>query len=672
MVRRIVFLVMTAVIILATRTYSAEDRYMRLTRISYIQGNVSCQRSPETDWSAASVNMPLEPGDRIYTGPNGRIEIEFEDDSVLRLAENTDVEFLSLDDERVQLRMLVGIASLAVSSNSDFEINTPAAAFNIVRKGMYRFEIDENGVSDAIVRAGKLEAANNYFSHSVDARQRIRIRLGTDGNREIMAYDQRDAWDEWTDRRVLDRRAYASRQYLPDTVYMGAAELDRYGRWIYVGEYGWAWTPNSAGAYWSPYSVGRWCYRPLFGWTWVSYEPWGWLPYHYGRWQRHASYGWCWLPGEGFAFNFWSPGLVAFYQGAGWVSWGPLGPGDYYNIHQYHYNHRVYHYQMERLSGLHHRSPGDFFHRNTPGAFRTVDMDRFRSGAFHERSTDSRFGHITHPWKEGNLVRDRLDMKPSSVSYKPAPDRPSVRPRLDHDRPVVVRNEPPKEYGNRNQFNRITNPQIPSVPSRWSAGSGDRKSEERRNPERLGNSNRSRGSMDRQSQRPAVENREQRSPQTWPQSEGTRFGSPEKTAPSPAISNREPSVPRNNSRWQYERPVITVPPHPAEAPRPSQSPRENQNNSSQNRVVPEPRQGTSPPSDSNPSRWRTEGRSDQNPSSSEMRNERPSAQPSRINDRPQQERSAPAPNSERSPSRWGNDRNRGDSQNSQGQGRRGR
>jgi hypothetical protein len=662
MVRRISFIILTAVIIMATWAFSADDRYLRLTRISYIEGDVSYQRSPEVDWSAASINMPMEPGDRIYTGPNGRIEIEFEDNTVLRLAENTDVEFLSLNDDRVQLRMLVGLATLSVSSNSDFEINTPAAAFNTVSQGIYRFEVDESGTSNAIVRVGKMEAANNYFSCSIDSRQRIRVRPGTDGNREVMAYDGRDIWDEWTDRRVIDLRASTSRRYLPSTVSMGSAELDRYGRWVTIAGYGSAWVPNDVDSYWSPYSVGRWCYRPSFGWTWVSYEPWGWLPYHYGRWQQHASFGWCWIPGEGFSFNFWSPGLVAFYSGTGWISWCPLGPGDYYNINHYHYNRGIYQYQVDRLRRLHTRAAGDSFNRNARGAFRTVDVDRFRSGSFNERSSDSRWGNIARPWKEGNFVRERFDLAPNSASFRAAPDRPAARPRMDRERPVVVRSEPPSRENNRNhnQFSRITNPQVPPAPSRWSIGREPSNNENRRESGRPepAKSNSSRWSINREVPRPSIGNREQERLQTQP--ERIAPASQERTAPEQGMSHRDQSTPQNNSRWRNDRPVISTPPLPAAPPSPSEPQRENRNFGSRERIVTEPSQGNSPPSDATPSRWRTEGRSEHASPSSNNQSERPSESTSRSVKEPSQEKS----NSGHNLGRWGSIRDKDDSRKS--------
>jgi hypothetical protein len=345
-----------------------EKSYTRIARLSYIEGRVSFQHDSEIDWSAASINLPLEPGDRIYTGVDGRAEIQFDDGSSFRMAENSDVEFLSLKQELIQLRMLLGLATLSVVGDADFEINTPAAAFNTLREGVYRFDVVENGDTDAIVRKGALEAANNEFSRRLRAGELLHVSQG-DINPAMSLYDRRDAWDEWNDRRNADLRVDGNQQYLPANVYIGSSDLYQYGRWINVESYGTAWIPYAVDAAWTPYSTGRWCYRPFFGWTWVSYEPWGWLPYHYGRWYRNSLYGWCWLPGPAFSFNFWSPALVTFYSGPGWISWCPLGPGDYYDIRNYHYNRGIYGSQLADLQRLHNRAVGDPFNRYVPGAF---------------------------------------------------------------------------------------------------------------------------------------------------------------------------------------------------------------------------------------------------------------------------------------------------------------
>jgi hypothetical protein len=468
MTRRFFFLVLSFSLIgIAAWANPNEDDYTRLARLSYLEGHVSYQHIADVEWAAGSINLPLEPGDRVYTGPDGKAEIEFDDGSIYRLAQNTDVEILSLKDDLIQLRVLVGLSTLMVSSDTDFEINTPAAAFNPLRKGVYRFDINEDGVTIVIVRKGKLEAANNHFSRRIESGELLNVESEETGNPDFARYDRRDEWDEWNDRRNADLNAYADTSYVPDNVYIGVSELQRYGRWVQIDTYGNAWVPEYADVSWSPYSAGRWCYRPMYGWTWISYEPWGWLPYHYGRWYHSSVYGWCWIPGPAYSFGFWSPGLVAFYNGPGWISWCPLGPGDYYDFNNYHYNHRSYVQVLDQMRRLHARAPGDLFHRDERGAFHTVSTDRFRNGGLGNRGRSSDWENVDRPWSHGNLVRDRLNVQPTPASFRAVPDAQPIQPaRTSRALPSVVRTSPGTNLRGQGQFSRITNPQIPSLPPR--------------------------------------------------------------------------------------------------------------------------------------------------------------------------------------------------------------
>jgi hypothetical protein len=52
------------------------DPPARVARLSLAQGKVSFQPSGETEWSEATVNRPVSTGDRLYTDPGARAELE--------------------------------------------------------------------------------------------------------------------------------------------------------------------------------------------------------------------------------------------------------------------------------------------------------------------------------------------------------------------------------------------------------------------------------------------------------------------------------------------------------------------------------------------------------------------------------------------------------------------
>ncbi|HKR60490.1 MAG TPA: DUF6600 domain-containing protein, partial [Pyrinomonadaceae bacterium] len=137
--------------------------------------------------------------------------------------------------------------------------------------------------------------------------------------------------DDW----VADRERYLAERFRYDTdrydsYVWGAEDLDAYGNWSYVNDYGWIWRPHvtiiNNYSNWAPYRYGTWTWVSPYGWTWVGYEPWGWAPYHYGRWVYYNNY-WAWCPRSYYYRHrsWWRPALVAFNISIGnHISWYPL------------------------------------------------------------------------------------------------------------------------------------------------------------------------------------------------------------------------------------------------------------------------------------------------------------------------------------------------------------
>ncbi|MDW8480032.1 MAG: hypothetical protein RML12_09920 [Xanthomonadales bacterium] len=132
--------------------------------------------------------------------------------------------------------------------------------------------------------------------------------------------------------RELDRAA--ALRYVPDDL-IGYRELDRYGRWEVVRDYGPVWFPSRVSLGWTPYRYGHWVWLPVYGWTWIDEAPWGFAVSHYGRWIWWGG-RWGWVPCPRRYRAYWAPALVVFYGGRHWsvgyasapVGWFPLGPGD--------------------------------------------------------------------------------------------------------------------------------------------------------------------------------------------------------------------------------------------------------------------------------------------------------------------------------------------------------
>ncbi len=104
------------------------------------------------------------------------------------------------------------------------------------------------------------------------------------------------------------------------------SSLGPYGNWISVEGGVYAWQPAGVEQGWRPYYDGHWIWTDD-GWYWDSDEPWAWATYHYGRWYDDDYYGWVWIPGYD-----WAPAWVEWRFGGGAMGWAPLGPYALFSI----------------------------------------------------------------------------------------------------------------------------------------------------------------------------------------------------------------------------------------------------------------------------------------------------------------------------------------------------
>jgi len=317
-----------------------------VARVSLIHGDVSTQRGDSGDWSAAALNQPLMTGDKVSSGDNARTEVQLDFANVLRIGPNSKANIATLTKKNIQIQLSQGIANYTVSKDSEAEpeIDTPNVSVHPAHHdGVFRIEIRPDGDTIVIVRQGEAQIATPQGSTEVHAGEMATVRGDTDNAQyKISQAPDRDDWDRWnSDRDHLIRNANS--WHHTNRYYTGTQDLDAYGSWKNVPDYGDVWVPNESDG-WAPYRNGNWVYEPYYGWTWVGYEPWGWAPYHYGRWFWYGN-SWAWWPGPvgGFYRPFWAPAYVSFWGwgggfgfGFGWGGWGgfgwlPLGPCDWFH-----------------------------------------------------------------------------------------------------------------------------------------------------------------------------------------------------------------------------------------------------------------------------------------------------------------------------------------------------
>jgi hypothetical protein len=315
----------------------------RVARLSFFSGPVSFSPAGEDEWALATPNRPLVTGDRLWADAGGRAELQA-GNVALRLGESTNVNVLNLDDRTTQLELTQGslyVRVWRIDRGDTVEIDTPNLAFTVDRVGRYRIDVDADGnVTTVAVFAGQGEAYGEGAAYRIAAGDRYSF-SGT-GLRDyeysdVGAPDDFDSWAAERDRRY---ETSVSARYVSRDV-IGYQDLDQYGTWSVVADYGNVWYPRSVPSGWAPYRTGHWVWIDPWGWTWIDDAPWGFAPYHYGRWA-FVTGRWGWIPGPVSVRPVYAPALVAFIGGgdlrlslsvggvAAGIAWFPLGPGEVY------------------------------------------------------------------------------------------------------------------------------------------------------------------------------------------------------------------------------------------------------------------------------------------------------------------------------------------------------
>jgi uncharacterized protein DUF6600/FecR-like protein len=422
-----------------------------VARISVIRGDASTQRGDSGDWSAATVNQPLEAGDKISTGANAQAEVQLDFADVLRLDQHAQANIAALGNQQIQIQVAQGLVNFSIfkHSESDVEIDTPNVAVHPSHnEGSFRVEVISDTETQVIVRNGDAEISTPQGSTHVSKGQLITIQgSGQDAQYKITDAPDKDAFDEWNSDRDKQIQQAQSWQHT-DPYYVGTQDLDNNGNWVDSPDYGQVWEPN-VGPGWAPYQDGQWVWEPYYGWTWTSYEPWGWAPYHYGRWFLCGD-SWAWWPGPiyggfggwgwggrfgwGFGFGWggfyrpiWAPAYVSFFGfgggfgvGFGRYGWLPIGPGDrffpWYGGFGARFGFADINHLGFRSGGFAPLRAGGFstlgFAGNDRlrGALSTVPADHFGAGRFNSTPASRDMIH------EGSMMTGRMPVAPTRAS----------------------------------------------------------------------------------------------------------------------------------------------------------------------------------------------------------------------------------------------------------------
>jgi len=309
----------------------------RVGSVSLLAGPVTMVDLASGSREDALLNWPVTAGWRIESGRTGRAEVRI-GSAALRLDEDTTVDFVRLDDRFIQIAVLRGSVALRLRNRevlNELELLTQRERIVFDEIGRYRIDVDRTpGLTAITAFTGRVRIASSGSSFMIADGQRGELSAPPLISFQLLAA-LGDRFDDWAAARDARDDASRSAAYVSRET-TGIETLDEYGDWNNVEEYGTVWFPRVVPPNWAPYRYGRWVWVGPWGWTWIDEAPWGFAPLHYGRWATVGG-RWGWVPGVVVPRPVYAPALVAWFGAPGVsvrigapIGWFPLGPREVY------------------------------------------------------------------------------------------------------------------------------------------------------------------------------------------------------------------------------------------------------------------------------------------------------------------------------------------------------
>ena len=276
---------------------------VRIVRLSQVKGVVHLDRGSGRGLETAIANLPIVEKSRLQTGM-GVAEIEFEDNTTLRVAPNSIVEFPRLERlpggttvSSVELVKGMAYVSLMKTPGNEFNLLFGKQSLRLQPASHIRLQLEDTDAKLAVLD-GQVRIEGAQAVTDVPRKKTVTFAMADDTQPAVAKEIETEPLDTW-DHEAADFHARtAAMSALGNSPYAyGQNEMAYYGAFSNVGGCGNMWRPYFASAAWEPYSNGVWAWYEGAGYSWVSPYPWGWMPYHSGSWSYCEGAGWGWMPG---------------------------------------------------------------------------------------------------------------------------------------------------------------------------------------------------------------------------------------------------------------------------------------------------------------------------------------------------------------------------------------
>lgn len=277
---------------------------VRIVRLSEVKGQVQLDRNAGRGYEPGIANLPIVEGSKLKT-EEGVAEVEFEDNSSLRVAPESIVEFPTLGRMATggtasTVHLVQGMAYVSLVKSNTNQFNLMFGNQNLVLPAPSHIRLQLAGTEARLaVLDGNLRLTEaSGATVDVSKKKTVTFDLLEHKQPEVAKDIAPEPFDSWDHNAVDYHSRVASVSAFNGSPYSyGMNDMMYYGSFVGGCGGGMMWRPYFASAAWDPYSNGAWAYYQGAGYSWVSPYPWGWMPYHYGSWSFCPGMGWGWMPG---------------------------------------------------------------------------------------------------------------------------------------------------------------------------------------------------------------------------------------------------------------------------------------------------------------------------------------------------------------------------------------
>ena len=235
--------------------------------IHRLEGEALIQVEGNDEWASAAINFPLQKGDRIWTTQGAMVQINHFGGSSIHLREQTLVEIVDFlkPGNQDHLRLALSMGKLYADISGDatsrltVDVDTPNLSVRAEPATTLQVEsIEQENSTHVTVIKGEALVQTEGSSSRLEA-GRTMIAKGNDSieNGPMASIETPDSLAETPSPPPPDYSENNNREYVPEPLQRYTYELDAYGYWTYVNDYGRVWVPTAVPAGWAPFHHGK-------------------------------------------------------------------------------------------------------------------------------------------------------------------------------------------------------------------------------------------------------------------------------------------------------------------------------------------------------------------------------------------------------------------------------